>query len=673
MQPLLASRGLAAATRRCRLRPLAPAGTAQLSSTAAAATSSSFSSSPSSAAAVTAAAPPPLPPGRRLTLDEVVSFCKRRGFIFPGSELYGSIGTGYDYGPLGAMLKKNVQDAWWRDFIERRADCVPIESALLMNPRVWRASGHVQQFVDPLTECASCRRRVRADKLVKAAVEALVAGGRADAVPPPLRDPATLGSLSLAQLGDAMGALGCSCPSCGARGDKGLGRPRTFNLLFKTHVGPVMPEDDGALLGGDEAQQRQQQQYAGGAAAGGAAAAQPPHANPNATSISYLRPETAQGVYVNFGNVLSSLRRKLPLGIGQVGKSFRNEIAVGNFVFRTREFDQMELQYFCDPADSERHYRYWVDTCEAWLHGLGLSPAHVRRREYAGKELAHYALATTDLEYRYPFGWEELWGVANRGDFDLRAHSAASGTELVYRDVTVNGSKVRAVGTGRWGTARLRRLICVCSCFIWLTALSPQRPHHTRAPFHSGVLPARRGAGGGRQPAAAGVPVRGARAGGPAARRERRRQHQRGCRCARRRRRARRGRRPSGAAPARAPGAVQGGGAAGGQEQGAPGGHGGGPARPHAGAPARGVRRHAVHRQALPPAGRDRHAAVRDARHALRRGRHRDGALPRQHGAGAPARRRGRGAVRAQRLLAVGAGVRVCCRGRRDWRWRRRE
>lgn len=360
-----------------------------------------------------------------------MSFCKRRGFIFPGSDLYGSIGTGYDYGPLGAALKKNIQDAWWRDFIERRPDCVPLESALLMNPRVWQASGHVQQFVDPLTECASCKKRTRADKLVKSAVEGLLSKGQGDRVPANLHDPATLGSLGLVELGDAISSIGIACPSCGTKGSAGLGSPRTFNLLFQTHVGPVLPQDH---LGANPAT---------GEPAAGQGAKGSPRANPNNTSISYLRPETAQGVYVNFANVLSSLRRKLPLGVGQVGKSFRNEIAVGNFIFRTREFDQMELQYFCDPADSGKHFDYWVGTCESWLQGMGMNPANFRRKEYGPRELAHYALATTDLEYRYPFGWEELWGIANRGDFDLKAHSAASGTDLMYRDTSINGSKVR--------------------------------------------------------------------------------------------------------------------------------------------------------------------------------------------------------------------------------------
>ena len=369
---------------------------------------------------------------RKLSLEEVVSFCKRRGFIYPGSELYGSIGTGYDYGPLGAALKKNVQDAWWRDFIERRPDCVPLESSLLMNPRVWQASGHVQQFVDPLTECNTCKKRTRADKLVKATVERLLTKDSAK-VPAHLRDPAVLGSLGLEDLKAAIDGLSISCPGCGATGEKGLGRPRTFNLLFQTHVGPVMP-GDANMLAQQAAQPTDSRK--------GDDRKEKLRPNPNNTSISYLRPETAQGVYVNFGNVLASSRRKLPLGIGQMGKSFRNEIAVGNFVFRTREFDQMELQYFCDPADSPRHFDYWVGFCEEWLHRHGLSAESVRRKDYAPRELAHYALATTDLEYRYPFGWEELWGIANRGDYDLRAHSAASGTELLYRDASVNGSKV---------------------------------------------------------------------------------------------------------------------------------------------------------------------------------------------------------------------------------------
>ena len=384
-----------------------------------------FSSSSSSSSSSS-----PAPPSRRrLSLEEVTAFCKRTGFIFPGSELYGSSGTGYDYGPLGVALKKNVQDAWWRDFVERRADVVGLESAVLMNPRVWHASGHVAQFVDPLCECASCRARVRADKLL---ADALAAGAGAAELAPDVAAAAARGSLSLGELRDALQVAGLPCPACGARaGARGLGPPRTFNLLFQTHVGALAGAAPSSGGGGCDG-------GAGGAGTGGeradgAPARSPPAANPNAAGPAFLRPETAQGAFVNFANIMASTRRKLPLGIAQVGKAFRNEISVGGFVFRTREFDQMELQYFCAPADSPRHFDAWVDTCERWLASHGLAGDAIRRKEYAAGELAHYALATTDLEFRFPWGWGELWGIANRGDFDLRAHSAASGTQLTYR------------------------------------------------------------------------------------------------------------------------------------------------------------------------------------------------------------------------------------------------
>jgi glycyl-tRNA synthetase len=390
-----------------------------------------------------------------------VSFCKRRGFIFTGSELYGGIGTGYDYGPLGAALKRNLVDAWWRDFITRRPDCVGLETALLMNPRVWEASGHVQQFVDPLTECATCRKRVRADKLVKAALEerqphteGAAAGGTvaaagtarsankqgraaaaASAAPLPdwlPADPSAAAALTLVQLGEAIHALRCACPGCGAVGDKGLGTPRTFNLLFSTHVGPVLPSDVAAAA--SAAAPATDPLARGTVAAAGAAAAAA-----GAGSHAYLRPETAQGVYVHFLNVLNTTRKRLPFGVGQAGKSFRNEIAVSNFVFRTREFDQMELQYFCHPDDSARIYDEWVTFCHDWLtRRAGLLPDAVRRRSYEKRELAHYALATTDLEFRFPFGWDELWGVANRGSFDLQAHSAGAGVQLAYTEPGTN-------------------------------------------------------------------------------------------------------------------------------------------------------------------------------------------------------------------------------------------
>ena len=323
---------------------------------------------------------------RNVSMETIVSWAKRRGFVWKGAELYGGVATGYDYGPLGAQLKHNLTRAWWRDFVECRGDCFPLETSLVLNPRVWEASGHVSQFVDPLSECGRCKKRVRADKAVGTALAA------SDTLPQWLQE-LREASLSLENLGAALKELNVACPECGAQGT--LGQPRSFNLLFQTHVGSI--DGDG--------------------------------------SVAYLRPETAQGAYVHFLNILNATRRRLPLGVGQVGKSFRNEIAPGNFLFRTREFDQMELQYFVNPENSPSAYHAWVDSSFDWLVRVaGLSGANLRRREYGEKELAHYAQATTDIMYKYPFGWEELMGIANRGDYDLKAHSNAAGIRLKYTD-----------------------------------------------------------------------------------------------------------------------------------------------------------------------------------------------------------------------------------------------
>jgi glycyl-tRNA synthetase len=401
---------------------------------------------------------------RRLALDELVSFSKTRGFIFPSSEIYGAVGAGYDYGPLGTQLKKNISDKWWKDFVAQRSDCVGLDSALILNPKVWVASGHVEQFVDPLVECASCRKRVRADKLLINESKAILeAKEKADAKKKAKQAAAPQGSqtntavggdatvseaaaaaearhqlaanccndahvsaLSLKELGDSICALGIKCPGCGKTGVEGLGNPRMFNLLFSTHIGPT---GGSAAHAAPVQPPKEKPTKAGKAAAGDGG-----DGSASVSGAAYLRPETAQGVYVNFNNVIGATKRRLPLGIGQMGKSFRNEVAVGNFVFRTREFEQMELQYFCKPDESMKWHEYWVDFCEKWLLDHGLSADSIKRKVYERKELAHYALATTDLMFKFPFGWEELWGIANRGDFDLQCHSKGSGIPLIYKD-----------------------------------------------------------------------------------------------------------------------------------------------------------------------------------------------------------------------------------------------
>src|SRR6266446_1872057 len=283
------------------------------------------------------------------TMDKVVNLCKRRGFVFPGSEIYGGLGSSLDYGPLGVELKRNVKDAWWRAVVTGRDDVVGIDAALIMHPAVWEASGHLAGFTDPLVDCRNCKQRFRADDL-----------------------------------------QGTTCPACGGE----LTEARQFNLMFKTFVGPM--EDT--------------------------------------AHVAYLRPETAQGIFVNFRNVVETSRLKIPFGIAQIGKSFRNEITPGNFLFRTREFEQMELEFFVRPGDDDSWFEHWREERLRWYTDLGLSAERLRVRPHGADELAHYAKACCDVEYRFPFGWAELEGIANRTDFDLRRHAEHSGKDLSYFD-----------------------------------------------------------------------------------------------------------------------------------------------------------------------------------------------------------------------------------------------
>jgi glycyl-tRNA synthetase len=284
-------------------------------------------------------------------METIVSLCKRRGFIFQSSEIYGGLGGAWDYGPLGVEMKNNVKRAWWRATVQERDDMVGLDAAILMHPRVWKASGHLDTFADPMVDCRNCKSRFRADEL------------KSDA-----------------------------CPTCGVRGQ--LTEPRMFNLMLRTFVGPV--QDEAATV--------------------------------------YLRPETAAGIFVNFENVLNSTRRKLPFGVAQIGKSFRNEITPRNFIFRTREFEQMEIEYFCHPADSPRTHEGWIAARRAWYARFGLSGERLRLRAHDQDELSHYSLGTTDFEYLFPIGWAELEGVANRGAFDLTQHANFSGKPLSYFD-----------------------------------------------------------------------------------------------------------------------------------------------------------------------------------------------------------------------------------------------
>ena len=301
-------------------------------------------------------------------LDTIVSLSKRRGFVFPSSEIYGGINAVWDYGPLGVELKNNVKRAWWKAMVQERDDIVGLDAGILMHPQVWVTSGHVGSFSDPLVECGTCRRRYRLDELPSA--ESLTATD--------LTDPTVIGRFKLV------------CPNDGGP----LSAPRRFNLMFQTFMGPV--QDD--------------------------------------ASIVYFRPETAQGSYVNFKNVQQSSRKKIPFGIAQVGKSFRNEISPGNFVFRMREFEQMEMQYFVRPSEAARIFEEWLPRRWDWYTRYGVAPERLRFREHAPDELAHYARKAVDIEYRFPFGWKELEGIHNRGDFDLSRHAEASGENLEYFD-----------------------------------------------------------------------------------------------------------------------------------------------------------------------------------------------------------------------------------------------
>jgi glycyl-tRNA synthetase len=293
-----------------------------------------------------------------VTMDKIVALSKRRGFVFPSSEIYGGVGSTYDYGHYGFLLKTNVKNEWWRALLQRRDDVVAIDSAILQHPRVWEASGHLAGFTDPLVDCRTCGQRFRADHLSE------LACGRK-----PSRHPGETEECSLTEA-------------------------RDFNLMFETTIGPV--KDSG--------------------------------------STAYLRPETAQGIFINFKNVLQFSRKKPPFGIAQVGKSFRNEITPGNFIFRTREFEQMEMEYFVPPADAERWFEYWLGERESWYLELGLRPDHLRLRAHERDELSHYSSATSDIEYLFPIGWSELEGIANRGDFDLGRHATFSGEKLEYFD-----------------------------------------------------------------------------------------------------------------------------------------------------------------------------------------------------------------------------------------------
>lgn len=318
----------------------------------------------------------------KLTMDKIVSLCKNRGYVYPGSDIYGGLANTWDYGPLGVELKNNVKKAWMKKFIQENEHNVGLDCAILMNPKTWEASGHLSGFSDPLIDCKECKTRHRADKLI----EEWMHEHNCDEVVDGWSDEKMLGYMAEHHI---------ACPNCGKENFTEI---RKFNLMFKTFQG--VTEDT--------------------------------------TSTVYLRPETAQGIFVNFKNVLRTTRRKLPMGIGQIGKAFRNEITPGNFTFRTREFEQMELEFFCKPGTDLDWWKYWKEYCKNFLLNLGMKEENIRLRDHSPEELVFYSKGTTDIEFAFPFGWGELWGIADRTDYDLNKHMEFSKEDMTYLDPETN-------------------------------------------------------------------------------------------------------------------------------------------------------------------------------------------------------------------------------------------
>jgi glycyl-tRNA synthetase len=316
------------------------------------------------------------------TMERIVALCKNRGFVYPGSDIYGGLANSWDYGPLGVEFKNNLKQAWWKKFIKECPYNVGLDCAILMNPEVWVASGHVGGFSDPLMDCKECKTRYRADQLIEeyAAKKNI---------------PVSTAAMKQPEMEAFIEEHGINCPVCGKHNFTGI---RKFNLMYKTYQG--VTEDSSSEI--------------------------------------YLRPETAQGIFVNFRNVQRTSRKRLPFGIGQIGKSFRNEITPGNFIFRIREFEQMELEFFCRPEEEMKWFSFWKEFCHSWLLSLGMTPENIKLRDHDPEELSHYSNATTDIEYLFPFGWGELWGIADRTNFDLKQHMNHSGTSLEYTDPETN-------------------------------------------------------------------------------------------------------------------------------------------------------------------------------------------------------------------------------------------
>ncbi len=357
-------------------------------------------------------------------MSKLVSLCKRRGFVFQSSEIYGGLRSAYDYGPMGVELKRNLMSEWWRMMVHSREDVVGIDASIVMHPKVWQASGHLANFSDPLVDCKVCGERFRADKAPRAepgsdAVIELADKGRAKAALERLAIP-TLERDGKSLRGAKVAACGYVCPNCGS---PFLSDERQFNLMFRTNLGPVDPVGDVITV--------MRQAVADGKDDAGVRAAVEAAL---ATSSVYLRPETAQAMFVNFLNVQQTTGAKLPFGIAQMGKSFRNEVKVEHFIFRSCEFEQMEMEYFVYPGEGPKYLDYWKEARMRWWQSLGIRPENLRLRPHAPDELAHYSDGCFDVEYKFPWGWDELEGIASRTDYDLKAHSDASGRKLVYFD-----------------------------------------------------------------------------------------------------------------------------------------------------------------------------------------------------------------------------------------------
>ena len=371
------------------------------------------------------------------TMEKIVALCKGRGFIFPGSEIYGGLANTWDYGPLGVEFKNNVKKAWWKKFVQESEHNVGLDAAILMNPATWVASGHVGGFSDPLMDCKECKTRHRADKLIEDFCaekgESINVGGWSD-------------EQMLAYIKDN----NIVCPQCGKLNYTDI---RKFNLMFKTFQG--VTEDSKSEI--------------------------------------FLRPETAQGIFVNFKNVQRAGRKKIPFGVAQIGKSFRNEITPGNFTFRTREFEQMELEFFCAPGTDLEWFKYWKDYCVNWLYSLGIKPENLKLRDHDPEELSHYSNATTDIEFMFPFGWGELWGIADRTDFDLNQHAKHSGENMEYTDPFTNEKYVPYVVEPSLGADRVTLALLVEAYDEEEIAEGDVRTvlhfHPALAPYKAAVLP----------------------------------------------------------------------------------------------------------------------------------------------------------------------------------------